>query len=997
MRKGSRATPLRRWLLAGQLALCWLLGVCLQATEPDFYRLEHFTTEDGLSQDWVLRILQDRDGFLWLATDDGLNRFDGLNFKVYQHDPEDPHSLSDSFVIVPFEDHEGVLWVGTRTGLNRFDRFTERFERFVHDPEREDSLSNNFITAIEEDIEGNLWVGTFGELHRFNRETGGFTRFPMDRSKGGGPLRLHTSGTGDLWVGGPGEVLHRFDSNEERFEAFSLGDDGRRGASVWVVTEDDQGMFWVGTNQGDVIRFDPEGGGDLRRYPLSESGLAFVQDILPWHDGNLWVGTEDTGLWVLDPESGDFEIFRHRPGDPGSLSEDRVMNFYEDRTGVIWIATGAGLDKLDPSRLRFSHYRHRSDDPNSLIADWISLVTEDRGGDLWVGSGSLGINRIDRTTGQNTHYLHDPEVPGSLVDDNVMAMLEDSTGRHWFGTHRGIDRLGEDGKTFEHATLATEFSGEIITGWVYEIAESEPGILWFAGHQGVNRIDTRSKEAVLFRHDPKHPEGLGEESAYDLEIDQAGDLWVATRGSGVFLLENPDEALPGASFRSFVHDESDPQSLSSDQASVVFEDSAGRLWVGTLGGGLNQADLATVKSTGKASFTRYRMKDGLPNDYILAILEDDSGHLWLSSHRGLTRLDPRTGESKTYGPEDGLQSTAFLLGSAGKASNGELFFGGKAGLNGFFPEELVDDPHPPQVAITDFRLFNRSLPLAERGGATSAEEPLRLTLSHRDSIFGLEFGALHFAKPSKNRHAYRLEGFNDEWIETDASNRVAQYTNLDPGEYVFRVKAANADGLWGEDTAAVRLTVQPAPWQTWWAKTLYSLAVLGLILAYRQRQRQKVAKERAIAGRERAANRRLREADRLKDEFLANTSHELKTPLYGITGLAESLLDGAAGEVSEPMRANLSMIVASGRRLSHLVNDILDFSKLRHKSLELNRRPVDLHALVDVVLTLSRPLVGEKALRLENGVNPGLPTVDGDENRSPANSAESGGQRHQVH
>lgn len=978
-------------VLTMQLLRC--IGLLLLAVAPAWAedlgldRLEHFTTEDGLSQNWVLHLTQDRAGFLWLSTDNGLNRFDGLDFKVYNHDPEDPHSISDSFVICVFEDRAGDLWVGTRNGLNRLDRFTDRFERFLPDPTRDDSLSDHFITDIEEDQQGILWVATLDGLNRFDRETGGFRQFLGDPEDSGslgsrGPLRILRTRAGDLWFGGAGETLHRFDRDQDRFERFPLVETGGQAKNVWALAEDATDGFWVGTSGGDVIHFDPHTKGH-RRFPLSSRGIDSVQGILPRGDGSLWLGTEDQGLLVFDPKTEAFDIYRHQPSVPGSLSDNRVMSLFEDRTGIIWLATNAALDKLDPARLHFSHWKHHPEDPNSLSADWVSFVAEDRHGDLWVGSGGGGINHFDHRTGKNTRYRHDPKDPHSLVDDNVMAMLEDSEGRLWFGTHRGIDHLDPPDDRFQRAELGRAFHGDLLEGWIYDIVESEPGILWFGGAGGVNRLDTRTMAAELFVNDPQNPQGPGQTGVYDLEVDRDGALWIATRGAGLYLLEHPATAQRGATFHHFRHDKSDPRSLSSDETSVVFEDSAQRLWVGTLGGGLNRADRTHFENSEgerNLTFTRYREKDGLANDSIFGILEDDKGNLWLSSNRGLTRLNPDTGEAKSFGPEDGLQGNAFLLGAAGRRSNGELFFGGTSGLNGFFPDRLEDDSHPPQAAITDFRLFNRSLPLAERG-TLSAQGGTILTLSHRDAILGFEFAALHFSKPGKNRYAYRLQGFNDDWIETDARNRYAQYTNLNAGDYVFQVKAANGDGLWSEDSTAVRITVLPAPWNTWWAQALYAATLLAVIFAYVRWQRAQVEVERKVAERERAASQRLREADRLKNEFLANTSHELRTPLYGITGLAESLIDGAAGEVSEEVRNNLSMIVASGHRLGHLVNDILDFSKLRHKSLELNRQPVDLRALVDVVLTLSRPLVGAKELRLENMVTADLPRVDADENR----------------
>ena len=978
----ERRPPLR---CAASLVLLLLLAasITLHAGETlGFEQLEHYTTRDGLSQNWVTKMSQDQQGFLWIGTSDGLNRYDGYSFKTYRHDSDDPRSISNGFVIRVFEDRSGDLWIGTKRGLNRLDRLTDQFERFVPDPDRPDSLSHDFVTDVNEDRDGRLWVATTGGLNRLERETGGFTRYLHDPEDPGslgarGVLRIRKTRDGDLWFG-VGRWLHRLEGDGGRFVRFPLIEESDTAENIHILTEDAEGRLWAGTQEGNLIAFDPQTG-ELTRHLLSASGIRFINYVLPRSDGSLWVGTDENGLLVFAPETGTWSGHRNDPDNPGSLTHNRVMSLYEDRTGVVWIATSQGLDKLEPSRTRFSHDRYRPEDPDSLSADSVTLVAEDSRGNLWIGAEDGGLNRLDRT-GRNTRYRHAPEKAGRLRSDTVFALLEDSEGIYWFGTDSGVERFDPDRGRFSRPGTDFEVTGGLQEDRIYQIVESEPGVLWIGGVRGLYRLDVRSMEARFHRLQESESFGPQTNTIYDLEIDQRGDLWIVTGGSGLYRLRQTGNgrlpAGPGPlDFDSFRHDVNDPTSLSSNIIATIFEDRAGTLWIGTLGGGLNRIH----QEESEVTFTRYREVDALANDNVEAILEDDRGNLWLGCYGALTRLDPRTGESRSFTEEDGLPGTDFSF-SATRKSSGELVFGSTEGLIGFFPERLKDDPHAPQVAITDFRLFNRSLPLSARGLSRS-DDAARLTLSYRDAIFGFELAALHFAKPGLNRYAYRMEGFNNDWIETDARNRFVQYTNLDPGDYVFRAKAANADGVWNEDGVAIRIVVEPPPWKTWWAYSLYILALVSMVFAYVLWHRSQLRRERQAAQRERAVNRRLREVDKLKDEFLAKTSHELRTPLYGITGLAESLVGGARGQLPEAARADLTMVVASGRRLSHLVSDILDFSKLRHKSLELDRRPVDLKPLANVVLTLSRPLVGAKALELVNAVPAGLPAADADENR----------------
>ncbi len=972
------------------LALIFTFGpeVPLDAAEGGL-RFDRLSVEDGLSHSSVWTLYQDSVGFLWFGTREGLNRYDGYDFEVYRHDPADPSSISESEVLTIVEDRRGDLWIGTRGGgLNRFVRAEERFERFRHDPADPESLSHDVVEYLLEDRDGILWIATGGGLNRLDPAAGRparFTRYlhdPADPGSLSGDVvwKLYQDRQGDLWIGTEAG-LNRLPADAGNAGAFVhyRHDPENPGSvshdSVGPIAEAADGRLWIGTAAG-LDRLDRDTGvfEHYRHRPGDDSSLGpgTVGFLSVDRAGTLWIGGHPAGLSRLEPgsevttEGGKRNIFlrdRHDPDDPSSLSSNSVYSVLEDRTGIVWLATRDGISRYRPARERFVTYG-RSGRPTNLPPSGIRAIHQDPSGDLWLGTHDSGLVRFDRQ--QESVVASYRAGAGGLNHDTVSALWQDRSGVLWIGTWGGLSRL-EDGRLthFRHDPAdPSSLSHDI----VLSLRRDAAGRLWVGTYQGLDRLDPDSFGDGFFRYpDPGDPASPAAETIQVISEDAAGGLWFGSLAGGLFRLGRDGR------FERLRHDPADPGSLGSDKIAAVYEDSSGRLWVGTHGGGLARLD-----ERGSRRFVTYRREDGLPSDTVLGVLEDAGGDLWLGTTHGLSRFDPEAETFQSFDTEDGLQGNVFFGGSCLRSAGGEMFFGGIRGLNAFSPERIGRDPHPPTVVVTGFQLFNQDVPLQRTDPASPLARSItgveEITLSHRQYVFSFEFAALHYASSRKNRYAYRLENFDRDWIATGADKRFAQYSNLKPGRYLFRVKASNGDGLWNEEGESIRIIVRPTPWQTWWAYSLYALALAGAVLGYVRWQRAKVEAERAV-------NRRLREVDRLKDQFLANTSHELRTPLYGIVGLAESLIDGATGELPEATASHLSMVVSSARRLSGLVDDILDFSRLTKKSLALRRRPVDLAILTEVVLTLSRPLVGSKQLELRNAVMPNLPAAAADENR----------------
>jgi serine phosphatase RsbU (regulator of sigma subunit)/ligand-binding sensor domain-containing protein len=843
MRRPS--TPALRTCLSSALSL-WLAAGVAAAAEPhvDFDRL---SIDEGLSQSIVEQMVQDRQGFMWFVTEDGLNRFDGYTFTVYRNVAGDSSSLSHNELKSVFEDRSGILWVGAfEGGLNRFDPLTEKVTRYRHDPADSESLAADTVRCITEDGAGRLWVGTQGGgLELLDRTTG---KFRHDRASPGTPGALshddvraiHVDRAGVLWVGTNGGGLNRLDPGSGSFACYRHNPHDRLSLAsdlVFAIFEDSHGILWVGTYGGGLDSFDRSTGRFThhRADPSMPGSLSsdLVKAICEDHTGALWVGTDGGGLNRLDRASGTFTSFRHDRVNPTSLSADRVYSLYQDRSQVLWVGTyGGGLSKFDVGRKRFRRYANDPNDPNSLSHNIVWCFIEDSDGMLWVGTDSGGLNRFDRRSGRWQSFRHRSDDASSLAHDTVRGLLEDRDGFLWVATNGGgLDCLDRRTGRFVHYRHDPSDPASLAHDELRSIYQDRSGAIWvgtFGG--GLDLFDPGTGRFTHHRHDPADPSSISNDFIRMMAEDRTGALWVGTQGGGVNRLD-----ARRRTFTSFRTDPNDPSSLSNDHVFAIHEARDGTLWFGTFGGGLNRLDRAT------GGFKRYTAQDGLGSDSVYAMLEDGSGRLWISTTRGLSRFDPRTGEFRNYDVRDGLQSNEFNGGSAYVAASGEMFFGGINGFNAFFPDEIGFNPVVPELVITDLRLFNRSVRVGERShGQVILQRPISRTdavvLSHRDNVFSLEFAALHYSAPGKNRYAYTMEGFSNQWIPVTADRRFAAFTGLAPGEYVFRVRGSNSDGIWNERGASIRVTITPPFWGTWWfrvAAGLLTVAVGGAVLRAR--------------------------------------------------------------------------------------------------------------------------------------------------------------------
>lgn len=792
---------------------------------PQDLRFEKISIEHGLSQASVLCMLQDSKGFMWLGTYDGLNRYDGNRITVYTNHLGDPHTLSDNGIRSLCEDRSGLLWVGTSNGgLNVYDRSHDTFNHFVNRPGVPKSLSSNEVRVVYEDRRGNIWVGTANGLNRFDRETRTFTRFlcPRDNTNAheGRNIQAIIEGVDGRLFLGTENGLYILDSKTDRVTDYlhRSGDLAWLGGqSVNCLLMEDR-VLWIGLDADGLYRVDLETG--QWDHPL-QSEIVF--SLFIDSRGILWVGTKkglgrrlDAGTTRTGRRASDFHFYTHNELDPGSLSQNEVHSFCEDQSGILWIGTYSdGVNKLNPIKQAFAVIRHEPWNPDSLSGNHVVSIFEDRQGFLWVGTYNSGLNRVDRKTGICTHFpqdvFHTKGVPGG----SVQSVLEDRHGALWIGTQRsGLWKLDNLTGSFVQYLHDPGDPESLSMNNIYFLFEDNDGYLWVGtSRRGLNRLDTKTGKFKRYLHDPDNENSLSNNRIRSIYQCSQGYLWIGTN-RGLNRFDRKTE-----NFRHWEYDARNPHSISHNRVTPILEDINGALWVGT-DMGLNRFNPQTE------IFTRYTTEHGLEDDTIQGLLMDEKGHMWMSTYKGITQLDPETGWIRNYNIEDGLQGTEFWMNACYKSRSGEMFFGGLKGLNAFFAPEIKTNRHKPPVVVTGFKIMNKPAKLLK-----NITETDKILLSYKDLFFSFEFAVLDYYNPDKNRCAYKLEGFDQDWVDVGKA-RSATYTNLDQGAFTFRVRGANNDGVWNENGVSVDIFITPPYWKTWWFRLAVLIVVILLVFGF---------------------------------------------------------------------------------------------------------------------------------------------------------------------
>lgn len=905
------------------LLLTFLVPVV--SSNQDF-RFSRLTPDDGLSHANVTCIAQDRKGFMWFGTFNGLNRYDGYRFNLYHYRRADSTSLSHNYVSALFEDRDGYLWVGTSDGLNRYDRKMDRFASHKHEPGNPASISDNQIETIFEDSQGRLWIGTRnGGLELFNRDSESFShhlhdeRDPKTPSSNTIRVIFEDSG-GNLWIAHENGTIDILPKDSNEFRHLSILGKKLTEYRITDIVESPNQNIWISTQGDGLYRFKLEKDGVSfvahYRHSLDESGISsnVVLCLMVDSHNKLWIGTEDSGIAIMDLATHTFQYCRHDPFDQSSLSHDSVWSIFEDRAGTIWVGTYAfGINLLTNRKSYFHHYKHYPGRENGLSQDMVNAFVEDRDNNLWIATDGGGLDYFDRKNNRFVNYSKQNSAIGSNV---IVSLCKDHKDRLWLGTWAdGLYQFDRNSNRF--LRFDSEKDG-LASDRILHILEDRDGGLWLCTFWGgLTYFDIDTRVTIVY---DKNNSGLSDDDVRVVMQDFDGRLWIGTDiGLDFFDLETK-------SFAHYRHDEREG-SLSKGFVHAIIQGSDSAIWIGT-SDGLNKFDRKNQR------FIHYSTDDGLADKEIKSIVEQNDRILWVATNKGISRFDRVTGMFKNYDVTDGLQGNDFNARSGLRTMRGEMLFGGNNGFTIFQPDEIQDNSYIPPVVITDFRLFNKPVPIGNEASALHQHisETQELRLTYRDAMFSFEFAALNYISPEKNQYAYMLEGFDPGWNEIK-STRTATYTNLDPGDYVFRVKASNNDGIWNEEGASIKIRIEPPIWKKWWAYLIQVMVGLGLIFFvihyFTSRQRLKNALDM-----EKLELEKMYESDQMKTRFFANIAHEFHSPLTLILGPLEKLI--ASKKIDETSQSSLKLIYGHAKRLQRMTGQLKEIQKIETGDLQLS-------------------------------------------------------------
>ncbi|WP_207429413.1 hybrid sensor histidine kinase/response regulator transcription factor [Pedobacter sp. SYSU D00535] len=932
-----------------KLVFALSLTIQLLVLGPDVYgqrqrlRFQHITTESGLSNNTVQTICQDRLGFLWFGTRDGLNRYDGKNISIYRNEIGNRSSISENLINKVFEDRGGNLWIGTAEGIDRFAPETETFEHY--NPDR----TPTEVRDIIEDKTGQLWIGTNKGLYRFDKRTRKFSRW-SNRLNSIRINRLLEDNLGFLWLGT--EIgLYRIEPKSGKLTSFPVrpGDpESLQSRVIHELFQDGKGRVWVGMSEGGLALYN----GRKASFTTYKADPGFASNpqttnSLPHNDirsitevepGMLWIGTENGGLCVFDTRRGSFTTYQPNIADPASLSHDSIHSLLKDQQGNVWVGTWAGgVNYYSASLLKFPLYNKF---PQAEFPG-VESVARDQDGLMWLGVVENGLYSYNP---QNNKFTYYPNPNIERFEVGIYSIKELNKDTLVLATRRGGMAFFDKKKhTFTHF-LPREGRNSIGGHELNTVLVDQNKDIWSGGwNTGVSRFSHRTKTFTNYKHNPTKPGSPASDLIYTIFEDRAGRIWIGTGGGGLDLYSPKTN-----SFVHFRHEKDNLNTLSHNTVISIYEDRRGRFWVGT-SNGLNLMDRQ------RRTFKVFTQKDGLPNDVINSIVEDNEGNLWLGTNKGICCFNPDSKTVRSFTPKDGLQGNEFLMNAAARDNAGKLYFSGYKGLNIFHPRHIRYNRAIPPVFITSFSIGNKPVPIGAEGSPLSRHisQTKEIRLSYDQSVFSFNFAALNYISPEENKYAYKMEGFEKDWNYV-GNKHTATYTNLDPGNYTFRVIASNNDGFWNKKGTAVTLIISPPFWETWWFRVV--VLILVLAAAYRAYRFKRTLELEEL---EKAKREEIHQTQLL---FFTNISHEFRTPLSLILGPLEKLLQEntspAIGQYLRTMHRNTL-------RLMNLINELMDFRKVEAGALKLKVMQGNISLFLDEIADEFRDSAADKKIQFE--------------------------------
>lgn len=929
-------------LFASGAGYAWTTSLPVQRIEKSPY--------SDVKLSGINEILQDSQGFMWLATETGLLRYDGLNTVKYESHKHNPNSLSSQYCRSLIEDRKGKIWVATENGLNEFDPLKKSFTRYLSSSQP-DSLSHNFTTKVIEASSGDLFVATAGGLTRISADRSQIEAYRLGQENSfllSNMVRtVMEDSSGYIWVGyedmgasrwhpKTGEVRHFHALSSPEYQPGELG---LIHHDVREIAEDVHGQFWFGTFGGGVSRVNFAANTVDHFAPSKNpndlpSGV--IWDLFSDREGKIWITMDKGGVAVYDDVQGVFKQYRHDPFNPRSLLSDTVKDVYQDSRGNYWFATfPGGLSRYHPQADQFQIWLHQINDPNSLDSSAIIAIARSQDGVIWVGT-EKGLNTIDETTGKVTHFVHDPDNPKSIPDAAVLSVVEAPSGDIWLGTWgQGLSRLDRKTGEFDHFSVGNG-PHQVRSPYVWKVFFDSQTRLWLATEtDGLNLYDPKSDKFERYTHSASDGNSISFNYVWDIEESRSGHLWIGTQhGLNLF---DPDKHQ----FRRFA--EMDHfQGLGNARIHSVLEDQQGFVWVATQSSGLKRWDPQTE------TIVSLTIESGLPSNTVSSIQQDNQGFIWVSTVEGIAKIDPeQLSVLLILNQYTGIAGDNHNRNASLKGPDGALYFGGTEGLTKFYPAQIQTDPYEPKVTLTDIYVLNKPANYGEVNSPLTQDisQSKEVVLGYDDNMVSLEFSSLDFGHAGKLRFAYWLEGFDTDWNIVQNHNR-ATYTNLDPGRYTFKVRRQLANGDWSKNITELSIVVQSPPWLSPMAYGFYLLLVLGFFYLISRLILLRVMTAR-LNEEVRRRTDELSRANNAKTQFLANMSHELRTPLNSVIGFSKRLMAKYEKDLDQQGIHALDAIYRNGQHLLSLINDILDLSKIESGKMELSFSPCNLSDIIN--------------------------------------------------
>ena len=946
-------------------------------------KFEHITNSDGLMHNSIRFSFQDSRGYMWFGTNNGLYKYNGYEFKIYNNELGNKYSLIGNRITSISEDSSGKVWIGTNKGLCTYNRDSDSFVRDLYNSEISSYFTfHNFINTIFIDALDNIWLGTPEGLYNLKKSSKGFKLSVFKRGNQVDGLASNyisciTQYKEGLLIGTPKGLNKLEFSDDDQVKITRIKNNVIGSVNITSLFVDSDLSIWVGTLNGlHKIETSIENTFNFYTNYLAEIENSFannsIKTIHQVDSSTIWIGTLNSGIFELNKDENVVKIYQQNPRNIYSLESNDINNIFKDDFGVVWVSTNrGGVSKLNLKKNKIDHFKNNVFNSNSLSGNLINTIFEDSNQNVWIGTFRTGLNLLMNNS-KEKEFIHFNKA--DVGSNNIHAICEDNYGNMWLGSMSdGITQVQvQKGKISKIARFTKENTNNaLMVNKVTIMYKDKRGDIWMGGdpNSGLIRLTPNKEFGKLpqitqFKRLKENTNSLTSNYVFSIYEDSQNVLWVGLNGSGLVKIIRDENNNP-IHYTRIMGREEYPSGLNNNQIFAIHEDNYQNIWIATFGGGLNKILKEEINKK-LPKIIKYKQENGLPSNEIYGILEDENQNLWISSNSGISKYDIEKKIFTNLGLKDGLQALNFRKGAYFKGKNGMMYFGGINGFNSFNPNSFVKNEVPPKVELTGFKLFNNEVGVGEKilGKAVlnkNISETNEIVLKHGHNSFSFEFSAMHYASPNQNNYMYMLDGFDKDWIPTSSKRRFVTYANLDSKDYVFKVIASNSDNVWNSNARELKLKVLPALWKTWWAYTLFILFAIFLMWLFRRNILVR-AEYRNSLKIEKLEQNKIKVLNKMKLEFFTNISHEFKTPLTLILGPLQNLLKMEI--VDSKLKESLLIMDRNANYLFRLINQVMDFRKVETNQLKVITSKGNLVDFCEEVVLSFNVLANEKNLNL---------------------------------